>query len=71
MDVRRLWQPQRGLFWLMLAFNALSSLCAWALRALPINTVGQLLIVFIALLNVVFGLLAAWQLMRHEPPSDD
>ena len=26
---RRLWQPRRGVFWLMLAFNLLSSLMAW------------------------------------------
>lgn len=68
---RRLWQPRRGLFWLMLAFNGLSSLCAWALRALPLNTVGQLLLAFVALLNVVFGLLAAWQLWRQEPRAGD
>ena len=69
MKWRRLWQPRSGLFWVMLAFNGLSSLCAWALRALPLNTVSQLLVALVALLNVVFGLLAAWQLMRQEPSS--
>ncbi|MEO5734596.1 MAG: hypothetical protein ABIN96_05225 [Rubrivivax sp.] len=68
MNWHRLWQPQRSLFWLMLAFNALSSLCAWALRTWPLNTLGQLLLALVALLNVVFGLLAAWQLLREEPP---
>jgi 4-hydroxybenzoate polyprenyltransferase len=64
MNWRRLWQPRRGLFWLMLAFNALSSLCALALQTLSLNTVGQLLLAFVALLNVGFGMLAAWQLLR-------
>ncbi len=69
MQWRRLWQPRKGLFWMMLGFNALSSVCTWAMRALPLNTVGLLLLAFIALLNVGFGLLAAWQLMRDEPQA--
>ena len=68
MQLKRLWQPRRGLFWMMLAFNALSSLCSWALRALPLNTAGLLLLGAIALLNVGFGLVAAWQLLREPPP---
>ncbi len=66
--LQRLWQPQRPLFWLMLAFNVLSSVCAWAMRILPLNTAGLLLLAFVALLNVFFGLLAAWQLLREAPP---
>ncbi len=62
--LRRLWQPDKPLFWLMLGFNLLSSLCAWALRALPLNTVGLLVIASVALLNVACGLLAAWKLMQ-------
>jgi hypothetical protein len=68
MQWKRLWQPRRGLFWMMLGFNVLSSVCTWAMRALPLNTVGLLLLAFIALMNVAFGLRAAWQLMRDEPP---
>ena len=65
-NLRRLWQPRKGLFWMMVGFNALSSLCTWAMRALPLNTLGLLLIGAIALLNVAFGLLAAWKLMRGD-----
>ena len=64
---RRLWQPRRLLFWQMLMFNVLSSACAWALRELPLNTVGLLLVGFVGLMNVGFGLLAAWALMREAP----
>lgn len=67
----RLWQPRRGLFWLMLAFNGLSSLGAWAMRTLPLNTPGLLLIGVVSLLNVGFGLLAAWALLREPPPAAD
>ena len=64
----RLWQPRRALFWLMVMFNLLSSLCSYALRTLPLNTLGLLLVGTLALLNVAFGLMAAWRLVR-EPPQ--
>ena len=40
----RLWQPGRAAFWLMLAFNVLSSVCSYAMRTLPLNTAGMLLV---------------------------
>ncbi len=61
---RRLWQPRNPLFWQMVFFNAMSSVCTWAMRALPLNTLGLLLVGTVALANVGFGLLAAWKLMR-------
>jgi hypothetical protein len=66
---KRLWQPRNPMFWMMVGFNALSSVCTWAMRALPLNTAGLLLLAFVALLNVGCGLLAAWTLLRHEPPA--
>jgi len=68
MQLKRLWQPRRGLFWMMVMFNVLSSVCTYAMRAYPLNMLGLLLLAFVALLNVAFGLLAAWQLMRDPPP---
>jgi hypothetical protein len=65
----RLWQPGRLLFWQWVFFNAMSSVCAWAMRALPLNTVGLLLVGFIALLNVAFSLAAMWLLMRDDPAA--
>lgn len=69
MKLRRLWQPGRLLFWQMVIFNVLSSVCGWALRALPLNTTGLLVIGVIGLMNSAFGMLAAWRLMRDEPPA--
>ena len=63
----RLWQPRKLLFWQMVMFNVLSSVCSWALRALPLNTVAMLVVALVAMLNVGFGLLAAWMLMREDP----
>jgi hypothetical protein len=64
MKLRRLWQPGNPLFWLMIAFNVLSSLCTWVLRTQPLNTAGLLLVGGLALGNVAFGLVAAWKLMQ-------
>jgi hypothetical protein len=69
LKLSRLWQPTRAMFWMMVMFNVLSSVCTYALRALPLNTVGLLLVGTVALLNVGCGLLAAWALMREEPPA--
>lgn len=66
MKLSRLWQPDKPLFWLMLAFNVLSSLCAWAMRALPLSTPALWLVGSVALGNVALGLLAAWRLMQEE-----
>jgi hypothetical protein len=68
--LRRLWQPGRVLFWLMLAFNLLSSVCSYAMRELPLNTVGMLLVGIVALINVAGGLWAAWQLVKETPDAD-
>ena len=56
MKLSRLWQPARGLFSLMVAFNALSSLCRFAQQTLPLNTPGRLLVGCIALVNVAGGI---------------
>lgn len=71
MKLARLWQPRHPLFWAMVGFNILSSVCTWAMRALPLNTLGMLLVGSVALGNVVMGLLAAWQLVRDPAPPGD
>lgn len=68
MKLSRLWQPGRLLFWQMVFFNVMSSLCTWVMRSYPLNTVGMLLLAFIALLNVAFGLAAAWRLLKEPQP---
>lgn len=70
MKLSRLWQPRRLPFWLWVMFNLLSSACTWALHAVPLNDIGVLLVGGVALLNVGFGLLAAWALVRDAPPVD-
>ena len=67
---QRLWQPRRLLFWQMVIFNILSSVCSWALRALPLNGVGLAVVGLVALANVGFGLLAAWALLKEPAPGE-
>ena len=67
---QRLWQPQRLLFWQMLVFNILSSVCSWALRSLPLNGAGMAVLSILALANVAFGLLAAWALLKDPTPAE-
>ena len=74
MKLKRLWQPGTLLFWQMVVFNILSSVCGWALRALralPLNTTGLLLIGTLGLLNCGLGMLAMWRLLRDEPAATD
>ena len=66
MRFSHLWQPRSLLFWQMVVFNLLSSLCAWGLRTLPLNTAGMLLLGAIALLNCGFGMLAMWRLLKGQ-----
>ncbi len=69
MKLLRLWQPRRLAFWLMLAFNALSSLCSFAMRTWPLNTWGLVLMGCLVLVNVAGGLWAAWQLVKDPVPT--
>ncbi len=70
MKWQRLWQPQRLLFWQMVIFNILSSVCSWALRALPLNGIGLAVVGAVALANVGFGLVAAWALLKDPAPGE-
>ena len=66
----RVWQPQRGLFWLMLVFNALSSVLAWALHLLQPTGGLLVLLTLLALSNAVMGwwLLSILWRTGAEPP---
>ena len=68
MKLSRLWKPRRWLFWVMVAFNGLSSLGAWALRSLPLEGAVFAVVALLSLMNCAGGLLAAWRLVT-EPPA--
>lgn len=66
--VQRIWQPQRGLFWLMLVFNALSSSLAWALHLLQPTGALLVLLTLFALANTAMGWWLLAILWRTNPP---
>ena len=68
MKLGRLWQPRRGMFWLMMGFNALSSVGSFVMRNGALNTAGMWLVGVVSLVNVAGGLWAAWQLVREPLP---
>ncbi len=63
---RRLWQPRHPLFWLMVAFNGLSSVCTTVLLGVPLAPGWTLALAVVALGNVGAGMLAAWRLLRGD-----
>lgn len=65
----RLFQPRNPLFWMALAFNALSMGLAWVVQNRPLNTLGLAVIGFFALSNAVLGMWLAWRLLNTDPPS--
>jgi hypothetical protein len=69
MKLQRLWQPTSPVFWMMVAFNVLSSVGAWVLRAFALPYPLMLLIALIALGNVAGGLWCAWHLLTDKPPK--
>ncbi len=54
---------------MMVAFNVLSSVCAWALRAVALPYPVMLFIALVALGNVAGGLWCAWCLLQGESPK--
>ncbi len=60
---RRLWQPRRPLFWLWVAFSALSSVFGWALRLPGLTDAGVVLFGLLALANVAASLVVLWRLL--------
>lgn len=64
MKFSRLFQPRNPLFWLMIAFNVLSSVLAWVLRTWPLNTAGTVVVGLLALADALAGIAVAVRLMR-------
>ena len=69
-SVSRMWQPRRGLFWLMLAFNVMSSVLVWYVQlAQPVDALRWLLSL-LALANACIGWWLAVRLWREgDAPS--
>ena len=64
--LRRLWQPRRGVFWLMVGFNLLSSAMGAVLRSDVLSGLGLALVGGLALANALAGMWIAWRLLRGD-----
>ena len=72
-SLSRLWQPRRGLFWLMLAFNAMGSVLGWALHLLQPTGGLLVLMTVLALGNAGMGwwlLAVLWREGAASPQGD-
>lgn len=65
---RRLFQPRKPAFWLMLALNGLSTALMWIVQRYTLTPLVSLVIAVFALGNAWMGLRLAWQLLS-TPPS--
>lgn len=64
MRLARLYQPRSPLFWLMIAFNLMSTVLAWVVRHHELSPLAATVIAVCAIGNAVFGLVLALRLMR-------
>jgi 4-hydroxybenzoate polyprenyltransferase len=65
--LRRLFQPRKPAFWLMLVLNALSTVLMWIVQRYTLTPLASLVIAVFALGNAWLGLRLAWQLLSSPP----
>lgn len=63
--LQRLWQPRKPLFWLVLAFNGMSSAMAWGLHLFKPEGGVLVLLTVLALANTGMGWWLLWRLWRE------
>ncbi len=64
--LRKLFQPKKQAFWLMLAFNLLSTVLVWVVNTYPLSLPASLVIAVFAIGNMFFGTRLAWALMNER-----
>jgi hypothetical protein len=69
--LRRLIQPRKLAFWLMLALNGLSTALVWIVQTRSLTVVAGLVVAFFAISNMLLGLRLAWRLMQTPLPGED
>jgi hypothetical protein len=69
--LRRLIQPGKLAFWLMLALNGLSTALVWIVQTRSLTVVAGLVVASFAIGNMLLGLRLAWRLMQTPLPGED
>ena len=66
-SLQRLWQPRKPLFWLVIAFNVLSSAMAWGLHLAKPEGALLVVLTLLALANTGMGWWLLWRLWNETP----
>jgi 4-hydroxybenzoate polyprenyltransferase len=66
MKLARLFQPNKPIFWLMMALHALSGMLVWIVHHRPLNTFAVLIILIFAIGNALLGTWLAWRLVHDD-----
>jgi len=66
-SLQRLWQPRKPLFWLVIAFNVLSSAMAWGLHIAKPEGTLLVVLTLLALANTGMGWWLLWRLWNETP----
>ena len=64
MKFSRLFQPRNPLFWILIALNLLSTALSHVVLNFELNTLGTVLVVLTAIVNVVLSTFLAWRLVN-------
>jgi 4-hydroxybenzoate polyprenyltransferase len=68
--LRRLLQPRKPAFWLMLVLNALSTALVWIVQHHTLQPVAAIAVVVFAVGNMVLGLYFMRQLLQTQAPEE-
>ena len=69
--LRRLIQPSKAAFWLMLALNGLSTALVWIVQNRNLSPMASVIVTVFAIGNAVLGLRFAWHLLNAPAENED
>lgn len=69
LQLSRLIQPRRPLFWLMVVLNLLTTAIVWVLQVYPVTAALHWLLALFALGNAALGMVIAARLMTERAPE--
>lgn len=68
--LRRLIQPRKAAFWLMLALNGLSTALVWIVQHHSLTMAAGWVVAAFAIGNAVLGMRLAWRLLNTPAPDE-
>jgi hypothetical protein len=69
-ELRRLFQPDKPAFWLVLVLNALSMVLVWLTQKYTFTLFASGLLIFFALGNAALGAFFTWKLLKTSAPGE-